>query len=269
MFAQSLRNVCDRRRKSISLCLREKTKPTIRTHRRAQACRRRFIKNRHFGTSAFSKRWRCLAANSTPPRLSADSTGTPRSRLPSMPSMSKTREDPKLDLVAEILRRRGSIRLKVLGTSMLPSLWPGDLLTIQGLAYDEAVPGDLVLVLRNNRFFVHRLIERQRGRDCLWWITKGDALRDCDPPAAASELLGRVAGIRRGNRSFVPRPRVSQPHSALAWTLFRWDRLRNLTMRMHAARLRVSPRRAGQVLRRACSAVRWIPGISPSPTSRQ
>jgi signal peptidase len=186
-----------------------------------------------------------------------------------MPSMSKTREDSKLDLAAEILRRRGSIRLKVWGTSMLPSLWPGDLLTIQGLAYDQAVPGDIVLVLRNNRFFVHRLIERRRDQDCLSWITKGDAMQDCDPPAAASELLGRVAGIRRGNRSFVPSPRVSQPHSALAWMLYRWNRLRNLTMRIHAARLRVNPPRARQVFRRVFTTVRWIPGITPSHTFRQ
>ena len=47
-----------------------------------------------------------------------------------MPSIPEAREDdPKLDLAAEILRRCGTVQLKAWGTSMLPSVWPGDLLT--------------------------------------------------------------------------------------------------------------------------------------------
>ena len=56
-----------------------------------------------------------------------------------------------------------------------------------------------------------------------------------DPPAAASELLGRVTSIRRGNRSFVPSRRVSVFQSALAWMLCRWGRFRSLTLHIHAA----------------------------------
>jgi hypothetical protein len=186
-----------------------------------------------------------------------------------MSSMPEAREDPKLGLAAEILRGRGTVRLKAWGTSMLPSVWPGDLLTIQSTAYDEVVPGDIVLVLRNNRFFVHRLVESRRDQDCLWWITRGDAMPHSDPPAAASELLGRVAGMRRANRSFVPSRRVSLLHSALAWMLCRCDRFRNLTLRIHAARLQAGPTRAGHFFRGVCVAVRGILGISPSRTSHQ
>ena len=57
-----------------------------------------------------------------------------------MPSMPEDREDLKLGLAAEMLRCHGTIYLKAWGTSMLPSVWPGDLLTIQGAAYDEVVP---------------------------------------------------------------------------------------------------------------------------------
>ena len=113
--------------------------------------------------------------------------------LLSMPAAPETPEDPKLGLAAEILRCRGTIHLKAWGASMLPSVWPGDLLTIQSAAHEEVVPGDIVLVLRGKRFFVHRTVEIQRGRDCFSWITRGDAMPHNDPPAAASELLGRVA----------------------------------------------------------------------------
>ena len=184
-----------------------------------------------------------------------------------MPYTLETREDPKVGLAAEMLRDCGKVRLKEWGASMLPSVWPGDLLTIQSVAHDEVVPGDIVLVLRDNRFFIHRLVERQQVQDCISWITRGDAVPDNDPPVATSELLGRVAGIRRANRSFVPSRRVSLLRSALAWTLCRSDRFRNLTLRVHAARLQAGPTRAGRFFRGVLGAVRGVAGISPSHTS--
>jgi hypothetical protein len=181
----------------------------------------------------------------------------------------ETREDPKLGLAAEILRHRGSVRLKAWGTSMLPSVWPGDRLTIQSAAYDDVVPGDIVLVLCNNRFFVHRLVERRRGQDCLWWITKGDAMPHNDPPAAAFELLGRVASIRRANRIFVPSRRVSLLHAAQGWMLCRSDRFRNLTLRIHAASPQGGSTRARHFFRGVFGSVRGTNGIPPSCTSHQ
>ena len=153
-----------------------------------------------------------------------------------MASILEAREDPKIRLAAEMLRDYGKVRLKAWGASMLPSVWPGDLLTIQSAGHDEVVPGDIVLVLRGDRFFIHRLVERRQDRDCISWITRGDAMPHDDPPAAESELLGRVAGIRRGHRNFVPSRRVSLLHSALASMLRRWDRFRCLALRIHAAR---------------------------------
>jgi|SRR5580700_712581 hypothetical protein len=154
-----------------------------------------------------------------------------------MPSSLKVREDPKLGLAAEMLRRGGSVRLTARGTSMLPSLWPGDLLTIQSVTRNEVVPGDIVLVLRDNLFFIHRLVEWTRSQGCLLWITRGDAMPRNDPPAGASNLLGRVVFIRRGSRSFAPSRRVTLPRSVLAWSLCRWDRFRGLALRVHAARM--------------------------------
>jgi len=154
---------------------------------------------------------------------------------PSTPSTQEIREDPKLGLAAEVLRRHGSVFLKARGMSMLPAVWPGDLLTIQRAVYDEIAAGDIVLVLRDHRFFIHRLVGWQLGRDGLLSVTRGDAMPQDDPPAAASEVLGRVASIRRGNRSFVPSRRVSMLHSALAWMLCRWSRFRSLALRIHGA----------------------------------
>jgi signal peptidase I len=204
---------------------------------RATWRRKSRIKTRHFGTSGFLRPWRCPAAKSTPLNFSAISTGMPHSLLRSIASMQEAREDPRLVLAAEMLRRRGTVHLKAWGTSMLPAVWPGDLLTIQGVGHDEAAPGDIVLVLRDGRFIVHRLVEVQRGENCCSWITRGDAMPGNDPPAPAFELLGRVAGICRGNRSFVPSRRISRLNFAMAWMLCRWGRVRSLALNIHAARL--------------------------------
>lgn len=150
--------------------------------------------------------------------------------------MREAHEDAKLVLAAEMLRRQGTVQLKAWGTSMLPAVWPGDVLTIQHIAHDEAAPGDIALVLRDGRFFVHRLVEVHRGENRSSWITRGDATPDNDPPAAAFELLGRVAGICRGKRSFVPSRRISLPSFAMAWMLCRWGRFRGLALNLHAAR---------------------------------
>jgi SOS-response transcriptional repressor LexA len=152
-----------------------------------------------------------------------------------MPHTREAREDSKLGLAAEMLRSHGVVRIKAWGTSMLPSVWPGDLLTLRCTAREEVVPGDIVLALRENRFSIHRLIEKQEVSGLL--ITKGDAVPQNDPPVAASELLGRVVGIRRGHRSFVPSRRISPLHSALARVLCRWDRARSLALRLHAMRM--------------------------------
>lgn len=142
-------------------------------------------------------------------------------------------ENPKLGLAAEMLRCHGSIQLMLRGPSMLPSLWPGDRLTIHSTTQDDLVPGDMVLVMRANRFFVHRLIETQRDEECPVWITKGDAVRRNDPAVKGSELQGKVTGVCRGHRKFIPSREVSRFQSCLAWMLCRWDGFRAIALRLH------------------------------------
>jgi hypothetical protein len=180
-----------------------------------------------------------------------------------LPSTPEGRDDTKLDLAAEVLRNRGTVRLKAWGTSMLPSVWPGDLLTIQSVGADEIVPGDIVLVLRDSRFFIHRLVESRRDQVGILCITRGDAMPHNDPPNAASELLGRVAGIRRADQIFVPGRRLSTFHSALASTAWRWNRFSNLTLRIYSARPALLPRSA-QFCQSVLGAMRKIFSMSSS-----
>jgi len=143
--------------------------------------------------------------------------------------MTEARGDHKLELATEVLRSGGAIRLQALGTSMLPSIWPCDVLSIEPAPGKDVVPGDIVLVVRDSRFFVHRLIEK---RDCKW-ITRGDSLPQNDPPLAEAQVLGKVSLIHRKTGDIVPSSRVSPLGRTLAW-MCRWDLFRNLSLRIHS-----------------------------------
>jgi signal peptidase I len=153
-------------------------------------------------------------------------------------------EETKAELLAEALHSRRSVKLKARGCSMLPAVWPGDLLTIEPAEPHAINTGDIVLVLRNNRFFVHRVVERREWDDCSLWITKGDAMPKNDPPATASHLLGKVVVVRRGTRTFDPSRRAS---AIVAWMLCHSSRIRSLALHIHAARLRAARAPAAQL----------------------
>ena len=143
--------------------------------------------------------------------------------------MTEAREGYKLDLAAEVLGRGGTIRLQAQGTSMLPSIWPGDVLSIESKSGQDIALGDIVLVARDGRFFIHRLIEKHNSI----WITRGDSLLQDDAPVAPVQVLGKVSLIHRKSGEIVPKARVSRFGSTLAWALCRWDFFRNLALRIH------------------------------------
>ena len=175
--------------------------------------------------------------------------------------------DPKLDLAVEMLRSRGTVRLKAWGTSMLPSLWPGDLLTIQSASNEEVVPAEIVLVMRDNRFCIHRLIKKEQIQDFVFLITKGDSVPQSDAPVAASELLGRVTHIRRGNRTLAPSREVSPLSSILARMLCHCDRFRSLALCINAVRIRASSTQTGKFFYGLAPAGRVIRSNSLSRTT--
>ena len=112
-------------------------------------------------------------------------------------------------LVEEVVRSFGKVRLRVLGTSMAPSVLPGDLISIERAQLNEISLGEIVLFFRDERLFVHRVVSRDVTRETPCLITRGDRLGHNDPPATAPELLGRVTCIERGHRRFEPGRRVT------------------------------------------------------------
>jgi Peptidase S24-like len=113
----------------------------------------------------------------------------------------ESKQEARLDLAAEVLHRFGEVRFVAHGSSMIPSIYPGDLLTVRSESIAEARTGEIVLFLLGGRFFVHRVMRKWPDRNRIVFATRGDALTQEDPSVDGTQLLGRVTSIlRRGRR---------------------------------------------------------------------
>lgn len=144
-------------------------------------------------------------------------------------------------MAAEIVRSFGEVRLRVFGTSMVPSILPGDLIAIRRAGVREISRGDVVLYSRRGRLFVHRVVDRKGlsgapGLEEFCLITRGDRLAHDDPPVHKRELLGRVVSVERGNRKI---EFAARAHGSGQWVvrlLLASDRATFLYLRLAAFR---------------------------------
>jgi hypothetical protein len=126
--------------------------------------------------------------------------------------------------------------LQVLGQSMLPTIWPGDVVTIGRAVADAMEIADIGVFQRDRRVFVHRLKKILVIDGLTQFVTRGDSATDDDPLFPADTLLGKVALIQHKNRSPVPSGNLSLCARAAGWVFARSSSLRNLALRIDAMR---------------------------------
>jgi signal peptidase I len=102
--------------------------------------------------------------------------------------------------IANALKRRGRISLRVHGTSMLPWVRPEDIALIRQISIENVRCGDVVLFRRENHLLVHRIVEKRGSLNASQLFSKGDAHPTSDGVVQEQELLGRVMRIYRGGR---------------------------------------------------------------------
>ena len=102
----------------------------------------------------------------------------------------------RIALAQDVLQRFGQLRLRALGSSMLPAIAPGDLLVFRTAAAAELAAGQVVLVRRDDALVAHRLVSC--NGDNL--ITMGDSLPSPDAPIHSSQLLGVLEAHVRSSR---------------------------------------------------------------------
>jgi hypothetical protein len=131
-------------------------------------------------------------------------------------------------LVADALCGRGSLRLRVHGESMLPTLWPGEVVEIEGCPPEEVRPGEIVLARRDGRLFLHRLVAPCAPNG---FRLRGDSVPGADPPYPPEALLGKL--VRRVQ---CPAPKGASDLEEVAVSLKRYpDTNRNTNRSFFAA----------------------------------
>src|SRR6267378_6322158 len=102
--------------------------------------------------------------------------------------------------IADALKRRRRIALRVQGTSMLPWVRLQDIALIRQIPIENVRCGDIVLFRRENHLFVHRIVKKQGSLEAAQFLSKGDAHPAPDGILEEQELLGRVVRIYRHSR---------------------------------------------------------------------
>ena len=147
-----------------------------------------------------------------------------------MDTIKDIRSELKGQLFLEVLKSSGQAKLAVTGTSMLSSIWPGDVLEVRRQNAAEICPGEVVLFKRDGRLLAHRVVAKVGGPERTLLITRGDRLRMPEPPVSPEELLGRVTAIVRGERR--TEPRLTRWGRVTSWVLSHSDLCTSLALRL-------------------------------------
>jgi hypothetical protein len=143
-------------------------------------------------------------------------------------------------LVADALRRsdgsraRPLVRGKIHGESMLPTLWPDDVVEIESCLPEDVRPGEIVLAQRDDRLVLHRLVGPCTPNG---FLLRGDCVPGCDPQYPPEALLGRLvrsAGQGRAVSALALRPGFGVKWSrAVGMLLCHCGLARRLALKLH------------------------------------
>lgn len=121
-------------------------------------------------------------------------------------------------LVADVARISGKVQLRVAGASMVPTLWPGDFVSVHCCDPSELQPDSIIVFRQQQRLIIHRLLHRAGGR----LITRGDARPLLDDPIDPADIVGRVENVIRNGHPVDPRPSLWQRAVAAALRRSEW-----------------------------------------------
>lgn len=138
------------------------------------------------------------------------------------------------ELVGEVLRSFGTVRLKVTGCSMLPSVWPGDTLIIERRDVQEVAVGDILLYRRKTGLVAHRVVSAPDSLGKSRVGVRGDAFPGQDELLFRSEILGTVSRIVRGKKNILPPSPLKYPHRLIGILTWHSDSFARLVIFVHS-----------------------------------
>jgi hypothetical protein len=125
---------------------------------------------------------------------------------------------------------------------MIPSIYPGDLLTVRADSASDARRGEIVFFLLGGRPFVHRVTRKWPERNRVVFATRGDALQKEDPSVDASQLLGRITRVQRRGKLVEIVVKPGPFTRAYRWAARNSPMFTRLLLATHTLRMRLSGR---------------------------
>ncbi len=129
--------------------------------------------------------------------------------FPSRPRPSLGDNYPVAGLMRAVLEKGRAFRFEARGTSMLPLIRDGDMVTVTPLSGGEPRTGDVVAFADpgGDRVRIHRIVKAGRGA----YLLKGDHDPGEDGLFSPAAILGLVARVERGGRTVRLGPALRSP----------------------------------------------------------
>jgi len=150
------------------------------------------------------------------------------------------------ELAGEIVRTFGRVRVRVTGTSMIPAVWPGDVLVVERRAVEKIQRGEIAVAERAGRLVAHRVVRATANCVALAphaapassaviapLLTRGDSQLAPDEPLHPEELLGTVVLIERGRAARQPRRALNFAAKLVAGMAQRSTTATRVLVRLH------------------------------------
>jgi signal peptidase I len=150
------------------------------------------------------------------------------------------------ELAGEIVRTFGRVRVRVTGMSMIPAVWPGDVLVVERRTAEKIERGEIAVAEHDGRLVAHRVVAGVSNAatamrptflassPATGLITRGDAQLFPDRSLRSEELLGTVVSIERGAGARRPRRNLGIGARMLAAMARRSSTAARVFVRLHA-----------------------------------
>jgi signal peptidase I len=157
---------------------------------------------------------------------------------PCLEGVAPSWESLPFELAAEVLRDFGKLQLRAFGGSMLPAIFPGDVLLVRREAIGAIRRGHVVLFRRCGCFYAHRVVRIENHAGGLHLITRGDALAYEDFPTCEDDLLGRIPALIRRGRHIELAAAPNPAARIFQWAVKNSDLFASALLRWHLSKMR-------------------------------
>ena len=106
-----------------------------------------------------------------------------------------------IDLSNQILNKGGKLSFKAHGSSMLPFIKSGDVISLEPVAEKSLTVGTIVLYKSDQTQMVaHRVVKRRVKNGQIFLSVKGDAHLHSDQLVTGEQIIGKITEIKRDSR---------------------------------------------------------------------